>query len=158
MSKGLGSNLRSNSKNVWLTLERIRLTSFSFSWFLLFFVFNSILCTWKAEKCTLSINHLARIHKTSHVNFRINQKMRELVCSQQCPWSINVSFIFTEFEQQEEKKPWTLGYILVLQTMSSPLNCFLVWTNWCSLQNDAMYTKSWFVLVLDPSVKALEPI
>ncbi len=56
------------------------------------------------------------------------------------------------------KKPWTLGYILVLQTMSSPLNCFLVWTNWCSLQNDAMYTKSWFVLVLDPSVKALGPI
>ncbi len=97
---------------------------FFFSWFLLCFVFDSVLCTWKAGKCTLSINHLARIHKTSHVNFRINQKMRELVCSQQCPPSIDVSSIFIEFEQQEEKKPWTLAYILVLQTMSSPLNCF----------------------------------
>ncbi len=79
--------------------------------------------------------------------------MGELVCFQQCPQSINASSILIEFEQLGQKKkneeeqktkkqkieqPWTLAYSLVLQTMSFPLSFYLVWTNWLSLQNDAM--------------------
>jgi hypothetical protein len=36
-------------------------------------------------------------------------------------------------KKQRNEQPWTLVYILVLQTMSFPLS-----TNWFSLQNDTM--------------------
>jgi hypothetical protein len=39
----------------------------------------------------------------------------------------------------KNEQPWTLTYILVLQTMSSLLTFFKkIQTNWFSLQNDAM--------------------
>jgi hypothetical protein len=46
--------------------------------------------------------------------------------------------------KQKHEQPWTLTYILVLQTMSFPLSSFFFWfqTNWFSFQNDVMYAKS----------------
>jgi hypothetical protein len=95
------------------------------------FHFHFVHLDWKGWKCTLSSNHLARIHKTNHVNSKIDQKMGELLCFQQCLQSIDVSSILIEFEQCKKIKwkneqPWTLGYTLVLQTVSSCLSCFFL--------------------------------
>jgi hypothetical protein len=69
--------------------------------------------------------------------------MRELLCFQQCPQSI-ACFPFShnfstkglkkqwgkkKSKKQQNEQPWTLAYILVLQTMSSPLNSFFLGPN-----------------------------
>jgi hypothetical protein len=94
----------SNIKNMWLICERIRLTfdffSFFHGFFNLLFTLSFMNLDWKRWKCTLSSNHLARIHKTSHINSKIDPKMGELLCFQQYPRSIHASSIFIEFEQQ----------------------------------------------------------
>jgi hypothetical protein len=78
----------------------------------------------------------------------------------------------TEFKQQRYKKtrkknkkvkneqPWTLAYTLVLQIMSSPLSSFFNLEHfvfppkWCCVGQ----IRIWFVLVLDPCLKASGPI
>jgi hypothetical protein len=100
--KGLGSNLRIQYQKYVIDMweDWINLWSFfSFlkknTWFFLFycFHFHFVHLDWKGWKHTLSSNHLARIHKTNHVNSKIDQKMGELLCFQQCPQSIDVSSI-----------------------------------------------------------------
>jgi hypothetical protein len=56
-------------------------------------------CTWKGWKCIPSNNHLARIHKTNHVNSKIGQ-MKELVCF----YTMSLIHSMSSFSQHLSKK------------------------------------------------------
>ncbi len=85
---------------------------------------------------------LRRCTKLTMSTLKLIKKIRELMCFQQCPQSIAcLHRISTRVKTNSGKKtkkikneqPWTLAYIWVLQTMSSPLSFFFFLTNLFSL-------------------------
>jgi hypothetical protein len=107
--KGLRSNSRVQYKKCVIDMweDSVNFWFFLFTFFFMIFknfLFSLSFCAQKGWKCTLSNSHLARIHKTSHVNSKMIQKMKELLCFQGCPQSIDVSSIFIKFENKCKRK------------------------------------------------------
>ncbi len=118
--KAWGPIQGSNIKNVWLTCKRIRLTSGLFSLLLLFFhdFFNFLFslpfhALGKGWKCILSNNHLVKIHKVSHDNFKLIKN--EGVCVLSTMPSIHICIFYShrnwatrikKNNEKEKTKKW----------------------------------------------------